>query len=145
MDCDAPGTTTAGTNAAATVAASAHAQPAHAAAPSLAKAVGAFGSLDLLGALTAAGASGDFGQYMLDAGTGMEPEVAAFAVSFLLEKRHLVFFPFNLLVLFFGESNAETVPALLSRSYQLQDITTLVPASKLRLKLPPSRLAQVSE
>ena len=43
--------------------------------------VGLLGSLDLLGALTAAGASGDFGSYMLDAGTGREQDVAAFAVS----------------------------------------------------------------
>ena len=36
--------------------------------------------IDLLGALTAAGVSGDFGSYMLDAGTGMEQDVAAFSV-----------------------------------------------------------------
>ena len=71
MDCDAPATT-AGNNAAA--------QAQHAP-QQLAKSVGLLGSLDLLGALTAAGASGDFGSYMLDAGTGMEQDVAAFAVS----------------------------------------------------------------
>lgn len=74
MDCDAPATT-AGNNAAAQAQHAAHAPQ------QLAKSVGLLGSLDLLGALTAAGASGDFGSYMLDAGTGMEQDVAAFAVS----------------------------------------------------------------
>ena len=78
MDCDAPATT-AGNNAAA--AAQAQQQHAAPALPQLAKSVGLLGSLDLLGALTAAGASGVFGSYMLDAGTGMEQDVAAFAVS----------------------------------------------------------------
>lgn len=91
MDCDAP-TITAGNYASAANAAQAQAQLAPV--QQLAKSVGLLGSLDLLGALTAAGASGDFGSYMLDAGTGMEQDVAAFAVSvfFLGEPRHLVFF-----------------------------------------------------
>ena len=63
----------------------------------LAKSVGLLGSLDLLGALTAAGASGDFGSYMLDAGTGMEQDVAAFAVSvFFGRAKASSFFFFNL-------------------------------------------------
>ena len=83
MDCDAPATTTAGSNATA-----AHAQAQHAPPPQqLAKSVGLLGSLDLLGALTAAGASGDFGSYMLDAGTGMEQDVAAFAGSVFWGRR----------------------------------------------------------
>ena len=90
--------------------AAAAAQAQHAAPPQLAKSVGLLGSLDLLGALTAAGASGDFGSYMLDAGNGMEQDVAAFAVSVFgggeKERRHLVFFvstsPF---LCFLGESN----------------------------------------
>ena len=71
MDCDAPATAAGNANA---NAASAAPQQ------QLAKAVGLLGSLDLLGALTAAGVSGDFGSYMLDAGTGMEQDVAAFSV-----------------------------------------------------------------
>ena len=94
MDCDAP-TMTAGNHASAANAAQAQAQLAPV--QQLAKSVGLLGSLDLLGALTAAGASGDFGSYMLDARTGMEQDVAAFAVSvFFGGAKASSFFFFNL-------------------------------------------------
>jgi hypothetical protein len=101
MDCDAP-TMTAGNHASAANAAQAQAQLAPV--QQLAKSVGLLGSLDLLGALTAAGASGDFGSYMLDAGTGMEQDVAAFAVSVFFGRAKASSFFFFQPPLFLGES-----------------------------------------
>ena len=92
MDCDAAPVTTAGDHAAAvatTAAGGAGGETLHAAvavAP-LAKSVGQLGSLDLYTVLSASGASGDFGAYMLDATGGPEMVVGQdvappFAVSF---------------------------------------------------------------